>query len=207
MFLKLNYFFFLLAFISCKARKNESHLSNHLNKIKDVRFKLDLKKCLPKDTIVNNKISVNYIIQDTSFNVKVQINGTDTLLGFGFDCSAPPGLIPKLYAANENTICFFHGYGQHFREFIICQLNEKLIHIKRYEVALAFDKQNNNVAFQNYDSPDSINIENIKTKKIKTILLPNDLKYKRIFSATLAKQRLNLKFEDRKTVSFLIGKN
>ena len=86
-------------------------------------------------------------------------------------------------------------------------MNEKLIHIKRYEVALAFDKQNNNVAFQNYDSPDSINIENIKTKKIKTIVLPNDLKYKRIFSATLAKQRLNLKFEDRKTVSFLIGKN
>jgi hypothetical protein len=207
MFLKLSYVVFLLTLLSCSAKKNEIHLNTAQNKKVTVNFIPNLKKCLPEDTIITSKSFVKYILQDTSFDVKVQINNKDTLLGFGFACDAPPGLIPEIYGANKNTICLFHGYGQNFREFIICHLNGNLIDINRYEIALAFDEINNNVAFRNYDSPGIIYVKNIVTNKIKKFVLPPDLSYDWISSATLCKQWLFLKFQNQKHLRFLISRN
>ncbi len=203
LYMKIFYLLLILLFISCQSPKEKIIISENTV----YSYKTDLSKCIPADTLLKNKSSVRYVKSDSSFDVEVQINGKRNLLGFGFDCTAPNGLVPKIYLSNESILCLKRGYGQHYREFIICHLNKDSIEIKEYETALDFNYLTNEVAFQKYDSAEMIYVENVASAKKKAFVLPHNLKYKKILLANLKKQKLFLQFENHQKVEFVLNTN
>lgn len=191
-------YFLLFLLLSCKQKKKEDFKTFATKENKQTHVN-DFKNCKPTDTILKNKNAVRYIVKDTSFDIEVNIKSKNSFLGFGFDCTAPPALIPFVYATNETTICLKRGYSQDFREFIICHLNNDSIITKHYEIALDFNPQTNTVAYRNYDSGKYIYVENIFTSKRKIFVLEKD-KDIRIISASLQYDKLFLGFSnDKKT--------
>lgn len=193
-------YFLLFLLLSCNQKKKEDFKPFVTKENKQTHVS-DFKSCKPTDTILKNKNAVRYIVKNTSFDIEVNIKSKNICLGFRFDCTAPPALIPFIYAANENTICLKRGYSQDFREFIICHLNNDSIIIKYYETALDFNPQTNTVAYRNYDSSKYIYVENIFTSKRKIFMLKKDLDI-RIISASLKHDKLFLEFNNDKKTQF-----
>lgn len=191
-------------FFSC-ANKVDSSKKNKDNIIKEHLRGNDtsLRKCiLEKDTLIDEINSVKYVVVDSFYTLKIQVGGLDTILPYQFNCSVPRGLVPSFHSFYKNTICLIKGAGQHFKVFTICYADSNRIIVKEYETALTTDLRNDIVVYQNYDSPEIVNIEHIRTKSRKVFTIPSRFLSKIVSKATIEKQKLTLKFSDNKEFYF-----
>jgi hypothetical protein len=189
-------------FFSCTNGVDNRNKSSSIEK--DIKKNdTSLRKCiLEKDTMIDHKNLIKYVIVDSFYTLKIQVGGLDTLLPYQFDCSVPRGLVPSFYSFFKNTVCLIKGTGQHYREFIICYVENNRIIIKHYETALATDLQNDIVVYQNPDTTKKIYVANIKGVSKKIFNLPAVYAGLPITKTTITKNTLSLIFSNDKKVIF-----
>jgi hypothetical protein len=201
--IRINLFVSLLILLfSCKEKKEDKDLKTPVVSEKKTAppIEADIRKCIDNsDTLLDNNTSVKYVVVDTSFTVKLTIDGIDTLLGYRFDCRVPGGLVPELQQSYNNKLCLLRGSGQHYREYLIAYTEKGKINIKYYEIALATDLKNDLVVYQDYDSLTNVVIENFKTGKKKIIVLPDIYSPPFIINSSIKRNILRLEFSDGKT--------
>jgi hypothetical protein len=193
----------LLLLISCFHTNVDDKVVEKSLPVIQVKNRADslLKKCIPhNDTGLNSNTSIKYIIIDSFFTVKLEINGIDTVLAYRFNCTAPRGLVPVIHSYYRGTLCMLRGGGQHFREFIIAYYDQEKIFIKEYETALATDLVNNFVVYRNYMRQEEIIVENIRTSHKKKLMLPVSYAHQPILDATIKNRKLKLGFSGNKLV-------
>lgn len=199
--MKFSYFIIFLLFNSCY---NQEANSSKVDRVKhDTIAKPNINDCIPRDTIVGN-IGLMYLKRDTFFSVKVMIDKRDSILSYEFNCSTPPVLIPSLYSVSKDILCLKRGYGQEYREFIICFNVEEKMTIKKYETALVADLTKGIVVYQDYDNNNNVYVENIKSGSRKAFTIPSKIISRHVSNTTIINDKLKLKFTDDKEVEFLL---
>lgn len=193
-----------IIFFACNFNAREMKADNN-NQRPLQHSDTSLRQCiLEKDTLLDDDNFIKYIIIDTFYTLKIQVGGLDTLLPYRFTCSVPRGLVPSFYSFYRNTICLIRGTGQHYREFTICYNENNHIVINKYETALATSLEKGIVVYQNYDSLQLINVENIRTKEKRTFTIPAKFLSSNISQTIIKSNKLLLKFTDNKEVEFLL---
>lgn len=185
----------LFVLLSCnnkESRQNKSVISNDST---NAGNKEQLFDCIPADTVSDN-FSVKYIKSDSFFSIKVEIGKSDTTLPYQFNCTVPPALIPTIYSSGNNIICLRRGYGQHFREFIVCYSMGDKIQFKEFEIAIDTYLKDDIVIYQNYDTLDQICFQNIKTDSKSVIYIPSKIVARRIYESRIKNRKLEITFSD-----------
>jgi hypothetical protein len=152
--------------------------------------------CLPGDTILDVRNALKYVVLDSFFAPELRVEGTDTLLDYRFDCSAPEGLVPSLYSFYDGKFCLIVGHAFSYREFIIAYRENDHVKLKRYETALLADMKRDLVVYRNYDKRTSIIFRNFITDSARTRELPKSFLHKNITQTHLEGNRLRLIFDD-----------
>jgi len=145
---------------------------------KDAPTSLELRKDLiakcinENDTVINSKTSVEYVVVDSFYTFKIELNGIDsTLTDYKFDCSTAPLLVPALYAVSDSAICLRSTTGQDYKDFLIAYPNNDKLVIKNYEMALVAQLSNNVVIYQDEKTSDIVKA-NFRTDNTQHISLP-----------------------------------
>jgi hypothetical protein len=126
------------------------------------------------------------------------------LLPYRFICSTPGGVVPSVHGIATNKVCLLRGSGQHYREFVVCYLDNNILNLKSFETALASNLENNIVAYQGVDSSEFVYVEDIKTSLKRKYIIPLEYLSSNIFQATLSSKLLILKFADVKELKILL---
>ncbi|MDF2188426.1 hypothetical protein [Paraflavitalea sp. CAU 1676] len=201
----MSLWFFVLMSFSCINSTHDSSIPKENFSVDKVESKYDtslLRGCIPqRDTVVDKNNSMQYIIVDSFYTVKLKVGGIDTLLSYRFDCSVPRGLVPAFHSYSKNMICLIRGSGQHYREFIISYAEDNKIIIKQFETALATDMDNTTVVYQDYSEREKIIVENIRNGRRKTFKIPS--KYiTDMPRSSISNGKLKLAFSDENVISF-----
>jgi hypothetical protein len=151
---------------SCNSAKKDGPTSLELRKD-------SIAKCINEnDTTVNSKTSVEYIVVDSFYTFKIELNGIDsTLTGYKFDCATAPALVPALYAASDSAICLRSTSGQDDKDFLIAYPDNDKLTIKNYSMALVAQLSNNVVIYQDEKTSDIVKA-NFRTDNAQHISLP-----------------------------------
>jgi hypothetical protein len=127
----------LILATSCNAEHSD-HNGLETRKIERIK-KADLNCINGHDTEFLNHDYLRFVaIGDTAFDAKVNVGGGAVgLLGFGFTCDMPTGLIPSVLDHSSGKLILIRGYGFHYREIIICSSRSGLIYQRRFETELS----------------------------------------------------------------------
>jgi hypothetical protein len=130
-------------------------------------------KCINEnDTVVNSKISVEYVVVDSFYTFKIELNGIDsTLTSYKFDCSTESALVPTLYGVSDSAICLRSASGQDNKDFLVAYPDNDKLTIKNYEMALVAQLNNNVVIYQDEKTSDIVKA-NFRTDNTQHISLP-----------------------------------
>lgn len=196
---------FSITFFACNSDVSSRKSGSTINpKILEPNDSM-LRHCIPeKDTLFNDGNFIKYVIIDTFYTLQIQVGAIDTLLSYQFNCSVPRGLVPSLYSYYKSIICLIRGTGQHYREFLICYSDSNKIIVNKYETALAANLADNIVAYQSVDSSQNVYIENIKTGKKKSFVIPSKFSSTNISQAIIKDNKLFLHFSDERGLEFLL---
>lgn len=163
-----------------------------------------LRNCIAeKDSFWDTDNFIKYVVIDSFYTVKLQINSIDTLLPYKFNCSTPKVLVPSVSSIYKDKICLIRGSGQHYREFTVSYLSNNKLIMKQYETALAINLKDNLVAYQNIDSTQVVYIEDIVSNKKKSYIIPSSFFSSNLVKANLSRNKLNLLFDNNRKLFFL----
>jgi hypothetical protein len=151
---------------SCNSPKKDGPTSLELRKD-------SIAKCINEnDTVVNSKTSVEYVVVDSFYTFKLELNGIDsTLTSYKFDCSTASALVPALYAVSDSAICLRSTSDQDYKDFLIAYPDNNKLTIKNYEMALVAQLSNNVVIYQDEKTSDIVKA-NFRTDNTQHISLP-----------------------------------
>lgn len=167
-------------------------------------------ECLGKDDyLIDAGNSVEYVNNDTAYDVKVRINNVDTLLGWSLLCDMPGGLVPELFFKEAGVFYLTRGLSNTFREMIVCTEQGEEIQIERFETALVsagihdgfvFKKQANEgtVFFIPRLLNDTINN---RIKLVRTYRLPAEYGQEIIHTSEVWEDSIVVKFESGKQLT------
>ncbi|PSK93099.1 hypothetical protein [Taibaiella chishuiensis] len=199
------YLFLLLlvpGFSACTDRQAGDRDKAKHDKPKE-RVKARLEDCIyRKDTLFDATSSLKYVIRDTFYDVRVQLENKDTMLGYRFDCTVPQGLVPAFYAYHKHTLCLLRGSGQSYREFTICYIHDGRMMVKYYETALAAKLEEDLVVYQDYNEPRKIIMEDIRTEQQKIVKLPGSLTNTAIIRTRISKNKLVIELANEQQITF-----
>lgn len=132
------------------------------------------------DTIIENK-SVKYITKNNFIQVKITIDGIDTLLSDSINCCSQA--IPSFRLSKDNFVFLEKGHGFYYREYImICKKENRLI-IKNYETAVHIDLKREVLVYRNTENRRALHFVYYKLQKEKVVFLPTDYEGGEILNA------------------------
>jgi len=152
--------------------------------------------CMPdRDTVIDSRNRVEAVRVDTSFTIKLTLDGLDTLLNYRFSCPMHEGLVPGFYAYSKGAFVLLRGYGFHYREFVVVYREGKTLVCKYYETALAAIPEDTLLVYCNYDSQ-KVMIENFRTDEREEIAIPSRFRPDEIPEASIRNGKLLLTFSN-----------
>lgn len=152
------------------------------------------------DTVLDDNKYIKYVVLDSFYDVKVGIKNTDTLLGFKFDCTTPGGLVPNYFLQTKDKLYLKRGYGQHFREVIICGLSNGKIEVDRFESEVAYEAKYDFAYKENIDD-DKLILQDLRANKRKILSIPKNLAEDTIVKTEISKNNVVLNFPRDKKIA------
>jgi len=105
-------------------------------------------------------------------------------------------LIPSYFLHDENKLILKRGYGQHYRELIVCELDARKINVERYETERSLYAERDVFIFGNKKESLISAYDRLTEELVSTWNIPAKFKNENIERSEVFKDEIIVEFEN-----------